>query len=150
MNHSATRRGSNSVQPAGTEPAEATRQAKKTARVAGRVSGEGGTAFVGGERGTGKRPNHDRAGTGDSLRGVDLPSPGQATDDGSGKAVTGIVIGSTGAARQGDLAFGAPGLHGSGADDDAERALATAIGIASLLIACGGAVVERRRRESPS
>jgi hypothetical protein len=51
------------------------------------------------------------------------------------------VIGAT--ADHGDLAFGAPGLHSAGSDE--ERWLALGIGGAALVLVLGGAQWERRR-----
>jgi hypothetical protein len=59
--------------------------------------------------------------------------------------VTGTLVGSS---EAGELAFGAPGLHGAGFDGDQEWSVAIGLGVAALLLVLGGAGWERRRQEA--
>jgi prenyltransferase beta subunit len=132
-NHSRTRRGRNNEQPAWTQASEATgaRASEASASGPGSAStGSGpGASSVGGEFGGG----------GSLPRSVSSAGRGPA----GGGTVTGTVIGS---AESGELAFGAPGLHGAGAEDDETPAIG--IGAAALLLTLCGAQWERRRGEA--
>jgi prenyltransferase beta subunit len=117
-NHSETRRGTNVRQPTGTQDREPSDSASGTS-AAGQGSGEGKPRLPGALAAAGRRSR-----------------PG-----GNGTEVTGTLIGSA----KGKLAFGAPGLHGAGADDAGETAVAIGIGVAAALLALCGAQWERRR-----
>jgi len=125
-NHSRTRRGANAEQPTQTQTAEA-RSAAENARAVEAIasdSGQGPAAVTSGTAATG----------------------GATSNQSGGEAVTGTLIGSL-ASQSGDLSFGAPGLHGAGAEADEETA-AIAIGAAALLFALAGIGLERRRQET--
>lgn len=123
-NHSKTRRGADEVQPDGTQNAEATTAPE-----------DPGASASGPPASDGVRGN-----------GAEGTGPG-AGASGDGK-VTGTVIGSLAASRDGELAFGAPGLHGAGKDESGEELAAIGIGALALLVALGGAGWERRRQEA--
>jgi prenyltransferase beta subunit len=134
--HSAIRRGPNTRPPSGIERAEADSGGQEPSAVAGstaaRSSGESGD-----DSGRG------REGGGESLT---LPST-PAAEGNQGEEVSGTVIGGAGSDDGGELAFGAPGLHGAGSDEG-EKWLALAIGGVAALLALGGAGWERQRREA--
>lgn len=113
VNHSETRRGDNTVQPSGSESREPRAAQGEPEAVAG-ASGNGGET---------RGPGTARAGAGGEVRGT--------------------VIGGTGAEGDGVLAFGAPGLHSAGGDDQSWPA--AAIMVIALLVAVAGARRERRR-----
>jgi prenyltransferase beta subunit len=122
--HSNTRRGSNQEQPSGTESAEAD---------AGEAAQPQPAAVGGGRGGDG-----GGAGRGDAGRAA-----GRGGTE--GREVSGAVIGS--GDRGEGLAFGAPGLRGTGSGGGEDGAgLAIAIGLLALLGAAAGAQWERRRR----
>jgi prenyltransferase beta subunit len=129
-NHSKTRRGANTRQPAGTETAEPSARQGEASAVASSVGA-----------GSGGGP-----GGGSSGRGLPRQLAGEAEQarPGAGREVTGTLIGTT-SGHDGDLAFGAPGLHSAGAGNDEERWLAIGIGAAALLLMLGGVQWERRR-----
>jgi hypothetical protein len=128
-NQSETRRGENTVQPRGTESAEPTAQEREEAQAAV-VAGAGG----------------DEAGGGPGSPGAPSAGTLRRAQEGSGKEVTGTLIGSPGT-RQGKLAFGAPGLRSGSSDSgDAETWVAAGIGLLALAGALGGSQWERRRR----
>ncbi len=146
-NHSSTRRGPNAVQPSGTESAEDAATSGEVTVVDSGRAGNGGASLRGGEGGTANRPGGSPGARG-SMQGVDRAPAAGRPGEAHLQRVTGFVVGSSRAAGRGDQAFGAPGLHGSGADRDAEAVLAAGIGIAAVLVALGGVVLERRREES--
>ena len=126
--HARTRRGQNAEQPRQTQTAEAT-SAAENAQASKAVASDSG-------RGPG-------AGTG--TQGQTDARGGASSGKGGGQPVTGTLIGSAGA-QQGDLHFGAPGLHGAGVEGGDEEVVA--IAAAALLVALGGAGWERRRQEA--
>ena len=124
-NHSDSRRGANATQPDGTQRAEAT------------VPPHDLEASVSGSAPDG------RAGSGSEGTGPGAAASGRGRDGaGGGREVTGMLVGE----NAGRLAFGAPGLHGAGADEDGVQPAALGIGALALLAALGGAGWERRRR----
>jgi prenyltransferase beta subunit len=126
IDHSKTRRGGNTEQPAGTVAAEAAGdEATET------EAGDGWAAA--GAAGTGR----DATGTGSAAATVGEETSGARP---GGDEVSGDLIGS----GRGVPAFGAPGLHGAGAGEKGKLA---AIGIAgaALMLALLGAQLERRR-----
>jgi prenyltransferase beta subunit len=127
-NHSETRRGANTEQPTATQSSEATSAAEDAGASEATAPGPA-TVSAGGER-----PSQ-------GLASADRGSAG----NGAGQEVTGTLIGSL-APGQGDLHFGAPGLHGAGGEEDDEKTTAIAIGGTALLLALGGAGWERRRQ----
>lgn len=150
-NHSKTRRGADSKQPAGTETEEPSASEGETGAAAsslGAVSGGGRSGPTGGaSRKDSSGPS--RSGSGSNLQ---LPGALSKADRGNpgpsdGRAVTGTVIGS-GSAAGGSLDFGAPGLHSAGAGSGREQWVAVGIGVAALLLALGGAQWERRHQEA--
>lgn len=127
VDHSRSRRGENAVQPGGTQREEATTPPlDPEASVSGSGSGD--------EAGSGR----DGAGRGAAASGA-----GSGGQSGDGREVTGTLVGEHG----GRLAFGAPGLHGSGADEQGVQPAALGVGALALLAALGGAGWERRRQE---
>ena len=60
--------------------------------------------------------------------------------------MTGTLIGSPAANREGKLAFGAPGLRGAGGGGSEETWIAISLAAGALLFAFGGAQWERRRQ----
>ncbi len=127
IDHSRSRRGDNAEQPAGTQREEATAPPlDPEAPVSGSGSAE--------EADSGS----DGAGTGAASGG------GAGGQGGDGREVTGTLVGEQG----GRLAFGAPGLHGAGADEDGVQPAALGIAALALLAALGGAGWERRRGEA--
>lgn len=126
-NHSETRRGTNARQPAGTESAEPSASQSEGSPVPSSVGGGSNGGMGGGASSQGL--------------GAALASNGGRARPGTGREVTGTVIGAT--ADHGDLAFGAPGLHSAGSHE--ERWLALGIGGAALVLVLGGAQWERRR-----
>jgi prenyltransferase beta subunit len=118
-NHSMTRRGLNTRQPTGTQDRESSHSASPASSAAGQGSGGG-----------------DPQPPGALVAAARRSPPG-----GGGTEVTGTLIGSA----MGKLAFGAPGLHGAGADDAGETTVAIGIGVAAALLALCGAQWERRR-----
>jgi hypothetical protein len=117
--HSRTRRGDNTKQPTLTQTSEA--RGAVAAAEASEAAPSGPPALAAATPG----------------------SPG----GGAGQEVTGTLIGSS-ESSQGDLQFGAPGLHGAGVEGGDEEAVAIAIGAAALLLALGGAGWEHRRQEA--
>lgn len=79
------------------------------------------------------------SGGGDPGAGAAVPASGRR--EGGAREVTGTLVG-------GSSGFGAPGLHSSGAGAGDPSWQAIAIGGAALLLALGGAQVERRRAEA--
>jgi prenyltransferase beta subunit len=134
-NRSRTRRGANSVQPAGTESAEATGASAREAEPSA-VSGGSGTPDSGGGGEDGAGPRVPAA-----FAKAARAQPGDARSE-----VSGTLIGSTGG-RGGKLAFGAPGLRSAGSGDGGETLVAIGIGVAALLAILGGARWELRRQE---
>jgi prenyltransferase beta subunit len=134
-NHSETRRGENAEQPEQTQRAEASAppaDPEATARSAAFEDGDGKGGGASTEA-SGASPGGDPKGQGSG------PS---ATGE-----VTGLLVASADSARGGELAFGAPGLHGAGPQDDA-GSLAIGIAAAALLLGLAGARWERRRQEA--
>jgi hypothetical protein len=124
--HFETRRGENARQPAGIETAEPSAGQDENGAVPSPVGGGSDGGPSSGSNGQGA--------------GAALASAGGRP--GAGQEVTGTVIG-TASGLDGGLAFGAPGPHSAGADE--ERWLALSIGGAVLLLVLGGAQWERRR-----
>lgn len=125
VDHAKSRRGDNARQPEGTAVREA--KAPETpppATVSSVEAGPGGSAAA-------------RA-------LVSGPGAGGAA---AGEEVAGLVVG-TGTGPKG-LFFGAPGLHGAGADDDGGLEVALGIAAAALLAGSLGAWAERRRQTLP-
>lgn len=139
-NHSDTRRGEDAEQPTATQRAEASTAPEDPAAGASEPPASlGGTDDADADQGGG-------SGSGAaSLRA--LPGAGRSgrSGDGDGREVTGALLGSPGS---GELAFGAPGLHGAGFDGDEEWSVAIGIAAAALLLALGGAGLEHRRQEA--
>jgi prenyltransferase beta subunit len=135
--HSGTRRGESAEQPMQTQASEATRLQEGIRGSAGGASRRrrSGTSARNADRGGGSPPPTFAA-----------ASQGPARSS-AGREVTGTLIGSIGP-RQGDLDYGAPGLHGAGVDGGREEAVALAVGAAALLAALGGIGWERRRQEA--
>jgi len=133
-NHSRTRRGTNTAQSTQTQTAEATSAAESAKASGATRSGPGQDAGSG-------------AGSGGSPPRALVASSGGSARGGSGQEVTGVLIGSADPG-QGNLHFGAPGLHGAGIDGGNEEAVAIAIVSAALLLALGGVGWERRRQEA--
>ncbi|MET0558855.1 MAG: prenyltransferase/squalene oxidase repeat-containing protein [Solirubrobacterales bacterium] len=110
----------------------------------------GGVAVAAGGRGNDAdaAAGTDRGG-GSGPRGVPLAGPAAAEAAASGRQVKGTLIGTTAAAESGNAsartAFGAPGLHAAGVDEDEGRLLAIGVGVLALLAALAGAGWERRR-----
>jgi Squalene-hopene cyclase C-terminal domain/Prenyltransferase and squalene oxidase repeat len=129
--HSKTRRGANTTQPAGTETAEASDASQDEDSVV--PSSVGAGSGDGPDSGPGDRP----------LSSLPAGKVDQA-QPGAGREVTGTLIG-TASGHNGELAFGAPGLHSAGASNDEERWLAIGVGGAALLLVLGGVQLERRR-----
>jgi Squalene-hopene cyclase C-terminal domain len=135
-NHSRTRRGENTEQPAGTESSEATDAGAgdeepsvvSSATVSAAGDGPGGS---------------DGGGVPAPLAKAAPSAPGQR-----GREVTGTLIGSPAADREGKLAFGAPGLRSAGGGGSGETWIAIALGAGALLAALGGSQWERRREEA--
>lgn len=120
-NHSRTRRGAAVEQPTWTQEEEATSASEDARAMSVDASGQG----------QGPGSGHGEHGSGGEV----------------GEEVTGTVIGSVDR-RQGELRFGAPGLHGAGVEGTGEGATAIAIGAAALLVAFTGVGLERRRQEA--
>jgi squalene-hopene cyclase-like protein/prenyltransferase/squalene oxidase-like repeat protein len=133
-NQSETRRGDNTQQPTATQYSEA-------AAAPGHPGGS--TAALSSPLGSSAGPESGSAGS--PLPEALAASRRGSRPGGEGTNVTGRLIG---AARHGELTFGAPGLHGAGVSDDEERAVAIGIGAAALLLALCGAQWERRRQEA--
>jgi hypothetical protein len=121
-NHSESRRGDNREQLDGNFDSEPSSPEQASAPSAG--SGEAGS------------------GDGDDASASGTLGTEGAGGGGSGSEVTGTLVGAGD-----DAAFGAPGLRGSGADDDPPPWAALGIGAAALLIGLLGARLERRRLE---
>jgi len=134
-NHSESRRGDNTVQPTAMQLAEAS------------AAAAGGGAHA--SPPPAPDPAADRGSAGGPGGSRSLAALAQAGEKGgsgdAGRRVTGALLGSSGS---GELAFGAPGLHGAGFDGDEEWAVAIGIGAAALLLALAGAGLERRRQEA--
>jgi hypothetical protein len=122
-NHSRTRRGANTTQPAGTEASEPNEVDAASDEEIAAVGSSAGSA-------SGSRPGRTGSGSGGSAS--------------SGGEISGTVIGSLDAAS-GPRAFGAPGLRSEEGGGDRQRWLAIGIGGAALLMGLGGAQWERRR-----
>lgn len=148
-NHSKTRRGANERQSEGTQRAEAAMPFEASASdLPGSSGGEGGGV-------DGAGPGAARSGDGGASGGSQLSGAlaaaarGRPGETGESDEVTGTVIGSLASTKDGELAFGAPGLHGAGVDDDdGEELAAIGIGSLALLVALGAAGWERRRQEA--
>jgi hypothetical protein len=125
-NHSATRRGPNATQPQGTETEEPSKSEAEADAVTSSVAAPLGRGATGG------------GGV------VDSSQPGTSAENHPAE-VTGTVIGSTGSASGGKLAFGAFGLHGSGVGGEDDR-VAIGIGLCALALAVGASQWERRRK----
>lgn len=151
--HSKTRRGANERQPERTQRAEATEPPKDPeASASGLPTSDGGHGSGAEGTGPGAAPSGDGEGSGGSELSGALAAAARGgtggTESGGGE-VTGTVIGSLTSTRGGELAFGAPGLHGAGTEDgDGEQLAAIGIGSLALLVALGGAGWERRRQEA--
>jgi hypothetical protein len=128
--HSESRRGENRVQPRGTARREA--QGDRVEAVAS-VSAGSADSDSDGDNGAGS--------SGGSAAARDLASTGTGSGGGSGE-VAGVLVDTAGS--RGRLAFGAPGLHGSGASEEGPW-VALGIGAAALSIGLLGAWIERRR-----
>ena len=135
--HARTRRGQNAEQPRQTQTAEAT-SAAQNAQASEAVASDSGR---GPGTGTGTRGQTEARGSASAGSGPGASSSGAGP---GGQPVTGTLIGST-STQQGDLHFGAPGLHGAGVEGGDEEVVAIAIGTAVMLVALGGAGWERRR-----
>ena len=154
-NHGKTRRGENTKQPAGTESAEpADSGASGELSVVSSATASDGRDGPGGPGAAPARrsPLTSRESTDDAREygrhGVPAPLA-EATQDALGKEgreVTGTLIGSPDANREGKLAFGAPGLHSAGGGGSEETWTAVAIGVGALAFALGGSQWERRHR----
>jgi hypothetical protein len=129
-NHSATRRGPNTTQPQGTETEEPSKSEGEAAAVTSSVGAPSGGGSGGGPTGGGG--------------GADSSQPGTSAENHPAE-VTGTVIGSTGSASGGKLAFGAFGLHGSGVGGEDDR-VAIGIALCALVLAGGASQWERRRK----
>jgi prenyltransferase beta subunit len=120
-NHSRTRRGENAEQAAATVASEPRNDDPRRLR-------------------------HDRkrldSGPGEAGEGT-ASAIGTGGRQGGGREVMGTLVG------EGEAGFGAPGLHGAGADTGAASWQAIAIGAAALLLALAGSQLERRRGEVP-
>jgi hypothetical protein len=128
--HSATRRGPNTTQPQGTE----TEEPSKSGGEAAAVTGGGGDSS---QPGT-SAENHPAAAI--------AKAAGRPSSSDGGHEVTGTVIGSS-SASGGKLAFGAFGLHSSGAGGEGEGdRVAIGIGLCALVLAGGASQWERRRK----
>jgi squalene-hopene cyclase-like protein/prenyltransferase/squalene oxidase-like repeat protein len=119
VDHSKVRRGANARQPSGSEEVEPARNEVIPEPASVSTAGRS----VGADGGT--------------------PS-GRGGGPTAGQEVRGTVIGSLASARS-STAFGAPGPHGAGVDEDEGRLLAIGVGALALLAALGGARWERRR-----
>ncbi len=126
VNHSKTRRGSNTKQLSATVKAEPSSEAEVTSGAAG--SGEGGS-----------RSGRAQSATGGSGKG------GSGRED-DGKVTGTLVATRTGGTGETALAFGAPGLHSAGVDTGTPW-LAIAIAAAAVLLGLAGSQWERRRGE---
>jgi squalene-hopene cyclase-like protein len=145
VDHSESRRGANERQPRRTQGVEASVPPR------GSAAGGSGTAASGGKGGDGSEgtgPGADGDGSGGSPLPQGLAEAGRAAQASQGgRRVTGTLVGSLRSAAPGELAFGAPGLHGAGAGED-EESVAIAIGALALLVVIGGAGWERHRQEA--
>jgi len=129
-NHSSTRRGRNTQQPTRTQDGEPTHP---PGLATSSLTGEGVSSGPG-------------SGAGGSQLPEGFAAAGRGSrSNGDGTRVTGTLIASTDSAGGNRLAFGAPGLHGAGVDDDEETTVAIGIGAATLLLALCGVQWERRR-----
>lgn len=131
VNHSEVRRGANAQQAQGSESAEANPGDSEPARVSAAA-----------------RRAAARESSVSGRRGTPLPTPAAVSAAAGGQDVTGTLIGSGGRDDDGQLTFGAPGLHSAGSDEETERLLAAAVGGLALLAAVAGARRERRRQEA--
>jgi hypothetical protein len=129
--HSKTRRGENTKQRTGTESSEPTDSGGSEEEL-GVVSSA--TASTGEAHGLGGR------GVPAALSHAAQGAPGRG-----GHEVTGTLIGSSSANREGKLAFGAPGLRSAGGGGSEETWIAVAVGVGALAFALGGSQWERRR-----
>jgi hypothetical protein len=147
--HSETRRGENTRQPTGTEASEPS--------AAEAVAAEGGAVGAGfGSEASG--PGASEASPTTAGTGSGSPGPGgspfppplgghdRSGNSAGGREVSGVLVGA-GAADPGDLAFGAPGLHGAGAGIGQSPGAPIAIAAAALALGILGAQRERRRQE---
>jgi hypothetical protein len=134
VSHSKTKRGENTKQPAGTESSEANEAG------AGDEEPDVVSPATASDAGDGSGGS-DGAGVSVPLAKAALSPPGQR-----GRQVTGTLIGSPGADREGELAFGAPGLRSAGGGGSEETWIAISLGVGALLFACVGAQWERRRQ----
>lgn len=157
IDHSETKRGENAKQPRGTESSEPTEPKRASAESeavavgAGSAGpGAGSSAATVGSSSAGAAVGRESLGPGSPQSGsAPLPlaaKPGET--QAGGQEVSGVVVGGpTGLSQAGNLAFGAPGLHGAGAATDHSPAIAIAIAGAALLLALFGAQREWRRQE---
>jgi hypothetical protein len=129
-NHSSTRRGRNTQQPTWTQGGEPTHP--PTAATSS-LTGEGASHGSGSGVGSPQLPEAFAAASRGSQSG------------GAGTQVTGTLIASTDSADRNGLAFGAPGLHGAGVNDNEETTVAIGIGASALLLVLCGVQWERRR-----
>jgi hypothetical protein len=160
-NHSKTRRGENTKQPAGTqssEPTDSGASEEELSVVSSATASETGDGPGGSDRagtGTGSVSRSSSAASGSSggargLGGRGVPAAlakaAQGAPGQGGRQVTGTLIGSPSANQEGILAFGAPGLRSAGGGGSEETWIAIAIGVGALAFALGGSQWERRRR----
>lgn len=147
-NHSRTRRGGNTRQPARTQANEApnTRGRNPTA-ITGSGSGSEGGAAGGAAGGAGRGSARAGAGAGGAdLVGALGGSSGKLGGVG-GEQVTGTLIAAS-EESSGNLHFGAPGLDGAGVDGSEEGLTGIGIGFVALLLGAGGWGWERWRQEA--
>lgn len=123
--HSRTRRGENAVQSTATVSAEPRNESdRESAAGGGAASGPGGSSGSGG------------AGA--------AATPSRAVKERAAQEVSGTLVGAS--VGSGPGAFGAPGLHSSGADPGGDSWAAAAIAAAAMLCALVGSGLELRRR----
>ncbi len=141
--HSGRRRGANLHQAEGTEkaeprsPAEADQEAAAVSATASAAASPPPPPPPGG----GEAGGEGDEGAGAGERGTPVPV---RRDSGADPVVSGIVVGSPEGTKNGQLAFGAPGLKSAGAGGDA-LGPAIAIAVAALLAAALGVGLERHR-----
>jgi prenyltransferase beta subunit len=148
IDHSKTRRGSNTEQPSGSASAEPSADFPATSSAAGSTENGSGAGSEGSApaSSSGAVPGVGSGESG-SPAAPALPAPDSSGSEGKGREVSGTLVGaSAGSPGQGALAFGAPGLHSAGADAGGTPWLAIAIGAAALLLGLAGSQFEWRRR----
>jgi prenyltransferase beta subunit len=140
--HSRSRRGENEAQPRGAESEEA-RRASEADQEAPSVSHDstGAGAIAGGSGGDGGRDR--RPGAKDAP--IEAENARSAAGATTGEEVSGVVIGSPDG-KDGELAFGAPGLRAADGGRAGAEWAAIAIAVAVALAALGGAGWELRRQ----